>query len=115
MRGKENTDFATAYFIRITPACAGKSALLSRYLFQRWDHPRVCGEKEIFPAFTINLLGSPPRVRGKGYQESTLYHQFEITPACAGKSFLTYFITLLTKDHPRVCGEKPIVRMDDTK
>ena len=30
---------------RITPACAGKSFRLCPLDFQRWDHPRVCGEK----------------------------------------------------------------------
>ena len=31
-----------------------------------------------------------------------------ITPACAGKSFLTSSIIISAKDHPRVRGEKLI-------
>ena len=49
----------------ITPACAGKrpGADLGHTLDQ--DHPRVCGEKPLFEQVGKNVLGSPPRVRGK--------------------------------------------------
>ena len=33
-----------------------------------------------------------------------------ITPAYAGKSILYLLIGQCVKDHPRVCGEKPVVR-----
>ena len=50
---------------RITPACAGKSNILFVGHGVFWDHPRVCGEKPKIFGKTIEILGSPPRVRGK--------------------------------------------------
>ena len=49
----------------ITPACAGKTALLIALVPLRWDHPRVCGKN--FVAVLANEFGkgSPPRVREK--------------------------------------------------
>ena len=45
MRGKVSVHSAFSPFVRITPACAGKSRRLSHCRSQFWDHPRVCGEK----------------------------------------------------------------------
>jgi len=51
---------------RITPACAGKRDLRSRFCPAGGDHPRVCGEKPERFFFIPKQLGSPPRMRGKG-------------------------------------------------
>ena len=50
---------------RITPACAGKtgSSVISTGLVG--DHPRVCGKNSPKIPPTIDVLGSPPRVREK--------------------------------------------------
>ena len=70
---------------RITPACAGKSCPPQAPTFTRQDHPRVCGEKPIFPSGAASTVGSPPRVWGKeeNLAEDTL--PTGITPAYAGK------------------------------
>ena len=69
----------------ITPACAGKRFGKAYRIWRVGDHPRVCGEK--FPSFDHLpfALGSPPRVRGKGYPASMAASASRITPACAGK------------------------------
>ena len=50
--------------------------------------------------------GSPPRVRGKGYQYDNLTRELGITPARAGKSLADLGIVYQGRDHPRACGEK---------
>ena len=71
---------------RITPACAGKSNRNTDRRQRIEDHPRVCGEKAIAYSSPSANRGSPPRVRGKGWQ--------------------IMFVIDGNEDHPRVCGEK---------
>ena len=65
MRGKASPYTAIAFSCGITPAYAGKSCQVSTYLFAGWDHPRVCGEKFFSVPWSVVLVGSPPRMRGK--------------------------------------------------
>ena len=44
VRGKLRLSCTGVAGIRITPACAGKTAMRFRNMFARVDHPRVCGE-----------------------------------------------------------------------
>ena len=90
----------------ITPACAGKSQGSCPWRPRAWDHPRVCGEKIKFRLPVALLLGSPPRVRGKGGRRQGLRQVRGITPACAGKRPSPTNLPPLPPDHPRVCGEK---------
>ena len=90
VRGKGWRTVAEALMIGITPACAGKSRLQGSNLQLPGDHPRVCGEKGNANLSSNGQLGSPPRVRGKGYQVSTQTSRARITPACAGKSSPTF-------------------------
>ena len=66
----------------------------------------MCGEKMCQTIAKRRGMGSPPRVRGKGF--FNLAHEvFEgITPACAGKSTFSLLFWNVPRDHPRVCGEK---------
>ena len=106
VRGKENGIEDIDKAAGITPACAGKSERSRRGSRLRWDHPRVCGEKQRQRSYLLNAEGSPPRVRGKvwdGWEEKI---RRRITPACAGKRALSIYYPVTSKDHPRVCGEK---------
>ena len=86
VRGKESNAKTGQKARRITPACAGKRASSFHSMLTRWDHPRVCGEKQLGKNATDYTLGSPPRVRGKvSVDEVNVFHG-GITPACAGKS-----------------------------
>ena len=90
----------------ITPACAGKSSRSLSGFKNDWDHPRVCGEKQIPDRRSGCHPGSPPRVRGKVGAQKISALLPRITPACAGKSSGVSFRYLSREDHPRVCGEK---------
>ena len=86
VRGKDCTPYYFACFVRITPACAGKSKTSAVGCPGCRDHPRVCGEKtKPVPAGGI-LMGSPPRMRGKAVHHKHRHSPGRITPACAGKS-----------------------------
>ena len=107
VRGKASLHFAVHGLRRITPACAGKS--LDGFLesFFGRDHPRVCGEKKKLSTLESGLPGSPPRVRGKVPRGRLPGGVAGITPACAGKSCRRSRRQPSSRDHPRVCGEKP--------
>ena len=65
VRGKRICAGVLTQKLRITPACAGKTGIsLEPITFNR-DHPRMCGENTKTISLDINLLGSPPHVRGK--------------------------------------------------
>ena len=66
----------------------------------------MCGEKSLIPALPLHVVGSPPRVRGKGPPQLLRCRVEGITPACAGKSLNRFSNHILVWDHPRVCGEK---------
>ena len=108
MRGKVLLARPILAPLRITPACAGKSAIALNVLYPIWDHPRVCGEKGSRYREIIRSMGSPPRVRGK---DAVLFYMADpvgITPACAGKSRFQSRPRPVAGDHPRVCGEKAV-------
>ena len=71
------------------------------------DHPRVCGEKDMLNQVQLMGRGSPPHVRGKDSHTQELCDNAGITPACAGKRFVSLIRVLEDWDHPRMCGEKP--------
>ena len=91
---------------RITPARAGKSIENIKFLPVERDHPRACGEKRAGARDGFPHQGSPPRVRGKVYSAKKIGRNWGITPARAGKRYLTFFAALQGGDHPRACGEK---------
>ena len=64
----------------------GKEVMVADVDKSVMDHPRVCGEKLPFPRVGLKAMGSPPRVRGKGFERRTNLVALGITPACAGKS-----------------------------
>ena len=90
----------------ITPACAGKRICTVAICHGWRDHPRVCGEKRVIKGIQGRDLGSPPRVRGKGFMASWIACRAGITPACAGKRAPRTKTRRPARDHPRVCGEK---------
>ena len=93
-------------FIRITPACAGRSGFVWYSAYASGDHPRVCGEKKIYNLPSWNLGGSPPRVRGEVPLRLADRRFLGITPACAGRRRAHRRSAWSGQDHPRVCGEK---------
>ena len=108
MRGKAVAIFRQLHHGRITPAYAGKRDSIPQQSSLRRDHPRVCGEKPRIFFMSIRSAGSPPRMRGKGQPLYIVVSESGITPACAGKSLVRELLLIVSRDHPRVCGEKPM-------
>ena len=74
------------------------------------DHPRLRGEKFGEVKNTARLVGSPPLTRGKAVALQVLPVPPGITPAYAGKRFFSGRRSGILKDHPRLRGEKFVVR-----
>ena len=89
VRGKRSCLGEINFCTRITPACAGKTLWLIDLLKQLRDHPRMCGENLVTLVIKATLLGSPPHVRGKPNTPVDANNHARITPACAGKTFVT--------------------------
>ena len=106
MRGKGSCPVYPCCSHRITPAYAGKSAVLDRNTKIRRDHPRLCGEKVTMSDADARSMGSPPPMRGKVGLAYIIQPFLGITPAYAGKSYYHLLQLSPPKDHPRLCGEK---------
>ena len=68
----------------ITPAHAGKRKKGRRLSVYLWNHPRACGEKVTVISRVAAFWGSPPRMRGKGFNQINIHGVAGITPAHAG-------------------------------
>ena len=86
MRGKATGGNNHSWFVRITPAYAGKSRKNQFDVVPDQDHPRLCGEKFKIAFVRFARSGSPPPMRGK--------------------AVLVAVRTPIVRDHPRLCGEK---------
>ena len=89
----------------ITPAGAGKTAIVADVSARRQDHPRRCGENHHPPVRHHRRGGSPPQVRGKQYMNDSKKALLRITPAGAGKTKTKRTLMDVIRDHPRRCGE----------
>ena len=106
MRGKVSSQAIEDFEEGITPAYAGKSGTVPRPDALNEDHPRACGEKQFSCIVPLGVLGSPPRMRGKGWAGSPWGSISGITPAHAGKRDGIVSGIDFDRDHPRACGEK---------
>ena len=105
VRGKPHTAQTINAQARITPAGAGKTLYAVSMFSPSADHPRRCGENEEKERYYRHQQGSPPRMRGKLRYNLAKVIQIRITPADAGKTRCFSNHGLLTRDHPRGCGE----------
>ncbi|RYP99589.1 hypothetical protein PG22511B_1304 [Bifidobacterium pseudolongum subsp. globosum] len=89
----------------IIPALAGNTS--SRVLLDagRWDHPRACGEHCIKEAIKNGHEGSSPRLRGTHANTGDAVFVVGIIPALAGNTSRRATARLISRDHPRACGE----------
>ena len=67
--------------------------------------PAGAGKTEIAEGMKRGIVGSPPQVRGKRQYIPLTVGLSWITPAGAGKTITAAYAKILTKDHPRRCGE----------
>ena len=110
MRGKGKRYNLGRFDHRITPAYAGKRRQIDRKEKPQEDHPRLCGEKAFTDNFVLVLEGSPPPMRGKAVKSHRVCQEVWITPAYAGKRLISPISAPPRQDHPRLCGEKPVVK-----
>ena len=89
MRGKEVDNDIEDVCSRITPAYAGKSDVEDDCTYKAEDHPRLCGEKLVTSGNSGVGLGSPPPMRGKVCKKVYKKKSTRITPAYAGKSYIS--------------------------
>ena len=105
VRGKLTPAAVDQYGNGITPAGAGKTNHPQGFNLLRRDHPRRCGENSR-AVYTADVRqGSPPQVRGKRVATDIFVGNKGITPAGAGKTFVTFSGSCFAWDHPRRCGE----------
>ena len=74
----------------------------------------MCGEKSMYDYGNNTAQGSPPHVRGKVEVHCCCVLDVRITPACAGKRAADRPLLRLKGDHPRMCGEKPKLKVMQT-
>ena len=84
----------------------GKAKHRTQRCRSRQDHPRLCGEKAVKERLLKISGGSPPPMRGKGFDADCVGVRPGITPAYAGKRNPVYAGIIRWGDHPRLCGEK---------
>ena len=88
VRGKLTAPISRRSRWGITPAGAGKTSTLHGILKTAQDHPRRCGENQLYIIKNDRYLGSPPQVRGKPAMPCLTFVMPGITPAGAGKTIL---------------------------
>ena len=105
-RGEDTVLRSIPQQLRITPACAGRSAVRLSNGNAEVDHPRVRGEKSPSMRYSFATRGSPPRARGEDLHMRVARRVARITPACAGRRVFSKWGLPRSADHPRVRGEK---------
>ena len=109
MRGKPRRQRQCRSHRRITPAGAGKTERPAGDSAASRDHPRRCGENTSEEVDANERAGSPPQVRGKLDSEYASPAESGITPAGAGKTEFIEHSRCIAEDHPRRCGENPLM------
>ena len=106
VRGEVTIESSREVQFRITPACAGRRSAQASLSSKVGDHPRVCGEKELYRSSGPLGSGSPPRVRGEARLSTPPTKTCRITPACAGRRYSRQQCPANQKGSPpRVRGE----------
>ena len=96
------------WFFFVSPAYAGKRRTIPRRRSAAPDHPRVCGEKLYPICSSIDLWGSPPRMRGKAKEEPYRPCHPGITPRmCGEKSAVPLATPVRVGSPPHVRGKAP--------
>ena len=75
------------------------------------DHPRIRGENVSVNSTAESYSGSPPHTRGKPSPPRKRKPMRRITPAYAGKTGGMIVEAAGDKDHPRIRGENPSLRI----
>ena len=106
MRGEDvrNTSGHSAG-LRLTPACAGKTSIMSLGRTASAAHPRMRGEDPERCVGQLMCSGSHPHARGRRRYVIVERNNLGLTPACAGKTDCPATISRRQGAHPRMRGE----------
>ena len=86
MRGAQTSVVDGVMVIGIIPADAGSTLVSGRYMSERKDHPRGCGEHPARIRIQSTRLGSSPRMRGARPSCWSPTSSSRIIPADAGST-----------------------------
>ena len=104
-RGKLNHEVGRFFYIRLIPACAGKTTRPPPTRLPPTAHPRMRGENITLPRRITAPGGSSPHARGKlGFLVGIVFI-VGLIPACAGKTGLADCVWTDPPAHPRMRGE----------
>ena len=109
-RGTRSRISAAGALHGIIPACAGNTRPDGRDVESVGDHPRVRGEHEAVIPLPKIQPGSSPRARGTHCRPGLHFPDSGIIPACAGNTWNSWPTWPVSRDHPRVRGEHPIMK-----
>ena len=109
VRGALVQDFLQGLSTGIIPACAGSTTGVAASAKVTRDHPRMCGEHGRLATMPCRSPGSSPHVRGAQRLERQSCSLSGIIPACAGSTPTATRPSREPRDHPRMCGEHPLV------
>ena len=105
MRGKRIRVDIIEVRVRLIPAYAGKTGMMTASQTTPAAHPRVCGENDGLTVEGIGVPGSSPRMRGKPRRHRIQHRSSGLIPAYAGKTLEARGSACELEAHPRVCGE----------
>ena len=104
MRGKLVRGTLPCGVVRIIPAHAGQTSLLTTSVLETTDHPRACGANSHSSFISQYVNGSSPRMRGKLRVRFGGVVGARIIPAHAGQTQTVALLAGRRSDHPRACG-----------
>ena len=109
MRGAPARKLWNSLYSRAIPADAGSTDYPARPAAADQDHPRGCGEHPSVSGLRCVARESSPRMRGAHIQGQFDSPSSGIIPADAGSTMGLCKVAFLMMDHPRGCGEHPVV------
>ena len=107
-RGKRKQSTRSSTGLRLIPAHAGKTRIISHLPSWPEAHPRSRGENRQHASRTVVFWGSSPLTRGKLHNARTALRGHGLIPAHAGKTWAAERPALKTTAHPRSRGENPL-------
>ena len=111
MRGTHATPNRDSSRRRFIPAYAGNAADRMVICDTYAVHPRVCGERGRHAHPGRQQGGSSPRMRGTPLRAGDQSYLTRFIPAYAGNACRRFARLLCWSVHPRVCGERVVVRL----
>ena len=105
VQGERDIHDSGHMYIRIIPACAGRTLLATASQTDDQDHPCVCRENWRRKLGRQNQYGSSLRVQGELSTPTARQSSARIIPACAGRTPHQPSGGDSRQDHPCVCRE----------